>query len=182
MLPQSNRENPPVTRSGDPADLRPEMLPDLVPADGNRPYDMAKVIEELVDDGGYQEMYERRARNVICALARLDGQAVGIVAHQPQSPAGVLDIGAAARFVQMHPPRRTGLPAGVAQEHGGIIRHGAKLLYAYCSATVPRISLILRTVYAGACIVMDSQPIGAGLTCARPANAIAVMGAECPPT
>ncbi len=151
---------------------------------------MHKVIEELVDDGDYLEVHERWARNIICALARLDGQVVGIVANQPQTLAGVLDIEAsekAARFVQMcdafNIPIITlldvpGFLPGVDQEHSGIIRHGAKLLYAYCNATVPRISLILRKAYGGAYIVMDSQSIGADLTYAWPTNEIAVMGAE----
>jgi acetyl-CoA carboxylase carboxyltransferase component len=127
---------------------------------------------------------------VLCALARLDGHVVGLIANQPQSLAGVLDIGAsekAARFVQFcdsfNIPLVTlvdvpGFLPGVDQEHGGIIRHGAKLLYAYCNATVPRISLILRKAYGGAYIVMDSQSIGADLTLAWPTNEIAVMGAE----
>ncbi|WP_308429045.1 acyl-CoA carboxylase subunit beta, partial [Streptomyces brasiliensis] len=190
LLPQNNRENPPHGASADPADRRCEALLDLVPADGNRPYDMAKVIEEIVDDGEYLEVHERWARNVICALARLDGQAVGVVANQPQSLAGVLDIEAsekAARFVTMcdafNIPIVTlvdvpGFLPGVGQEHGGIIRRGAKLLYAYCNASVPRISLILRKAYGGAYIVMDSQSIGADLTFAWPTNEIAVMGAE----
>nr|WP_168533196.1 acyl-CoA carboxylase subunit beta [Streptomyces sp. RPA4-2]QIY67138.1 acyl-CoA carboxylase subunit beta [Streptomyces sp. RPA4-2] len=189
MLPQNNRENPPHTTAHDPAYCS-EILLDLVPADGNRPYDMTKVIEELVDDGDHLEVHERWARNIICALARLDGQVVGIVANQPQTLAGVLDIEAsekAARFVQMcdafNIPILTlldvpGFLPGVDQEHGGIIRHGAKLLYAYCNATVPRISLILRKAYGGAYIVMDSQSIGADLTYAWPTNEIAVMGAE----
>ncbi|WP_240634273.1 acyl-CoA carboxylase subunit beta [Streptomyces dengpaensis] len=190
MLPQNNRENPPRVGSEDPADRRSDVLLDLVPADGNRPYDMAKVIEELVDDGDYLEVHERWARNIICALARLDGQVVGIVANQPQTLAGVLDIKAsekAARFVQLCDafsiPLVTlldvpGFLPGVGQEHGGIIRHGAKLLYAYCNATVPRISLVLRKAYGGAYIVMDSQSIGADLAYAWPTNEIAVMGAE----
>ncbi|CAM5368315.1 Acetyl-coenzyme A carboxylase carboxyl transferase subunit alpha [Streptomyces fumanus] len=190
LLPQNNRENPPRVDSSDPVDRRSDVLLDLVPADGNRPYDMAKVIEEIVDDGEYLEVHERWARNIICALARLDGQVVGIVANQPQTLAGVLDIEAsekAARFVQMcdafNIPIVTfldvpGFLPGVDQEHGGIIRHGAKLLYAYCNATVPRISLILRKAYGGAYIVMDSQSIGADLTFAWPTNEIAVMGAE----
>ncbi|WP_457659309.1 acyl-CoA carboxylase epsilon subunit [Streptomyces anulatus] len=190
MLPSNNRENPPTVESDDPADRRGDVLLDLVPADGNRPYDMHKVIEELVDDGDYLEIHERWARNIICAMARLDGQVVGIVANQPQALAGVLDIEAsekAARFVQMcdafNIPIITlldvpGFLPGVDQEHGGIIRHGAKLLYAYCNATVPRISLILRKAYGGAYIVMDSQSIGADLTYAWPTNEIAVMGAE----
>ncbi|KOV69860.1 acyl-CoA carboxylase subunit beta, partial [Streptomyces sp. MMG1121] len=190
LLPQNNREAAPRVRSDDPADRRSDVLLSHVPADGNRPYDMAKVIEEVVDDGEYLEVHERWARNIICALARLDGRAVGIVANQPQTLAGVLDIEAsekAARFVQLcdafNIPIVTfldvpGFLPGVDQEHGGIIRHGAKLLYAYCNATVPRISLILRKAYGGAYIVMDSQSIGADLTYAWPTNEIAVMGAE----
>ncbi|MFJ9863597.1 acyl-CoA carboxylase subunit beta [Streptomyces sp. NPDC101165] len=189
-LPQNNREAPPVAATGDPAERRTESLLDLVPADGNRPYDMRRVIEEIVDNGEYLEIHERWSANVLCALARLDGHVVGLVANQPQSLAGVLDIGAsekAARFVQFcdafNIPLITlvdvpGFLPGVDQEHGGIIRHGAKLLYAYCNATVPRISLILRKAYGGAYIVMDSQSIGADLTLAWPTNEIAVMGAE----
>ncbi|HEX5598515.1 MAG TPA: acyl-CoA carboxylase subunit beta, partial [Micromonosporaceae bacterium] len=190
LLPANNRENPPAVACGDPADRRGEALVELVPADGNRPYDMRAVIEELVDDGEVLEVHERWAANIVCALARLDGQVVGIVANQPQVLAGVLDIAAsekAARFVQMcdafNIPLVTlldvpGFLPGVDQEHGGIIRHGAKLLYAYCNATVPRISVVLRKAYGGAYIVMDSQSIGADLTFAWPTNEIAVMGAE----
>ncbi|MQS07493.1 acyl-CoA carboxylase subunit beta [Streptomyces alkaliphilus] len=190
MLPQNNRENPPSTESADPVERRSETLLDLVPADGNRPYDMRAVLEELVDDGEFLEVHERWATNIICALSRMGGEVVGIVANQPQSLAGVLDIEAsekAARFVQMcdafNIPIVTlldvpGFLPGVDQEHGGIIRHGAKLLYAYCNATVPRISIVLRKAYGGAYIVMDSQSIGADLTYAWPTNEIAVMGAE----
>ncbi|GAB2930499.1 acyl-CoA carboxylase subunit beta [Streptomyces mayteni] len=190
LLPSNNRENPPASPTEDPADRSCDALVDLVPVDGNRPYDMRAVIEELVDDGEFLEVHERWATNIICALARFDGQAVGIVANQPQSLAGVLDISAsekAARFVQMcdafNIPIVTlldvpGFLPGVDQEHGGIIRHGAKLLYAYCNATVPRISLVLRKAYGGAYIVMDSQTIGADVTLAWPTNEIAVMGAE----
>ncbi|MER6416678.1 acyl-CoA carboxylase subunit beta [Streptomyces humidus] len=190
MLPQNNRENPPAVAPRDPVDRRCETLLDLVPSDGNRPYDMAGVIEEVVDDGEYLEVHERWARNIICALARLGGRAVGVVANQPRSLAGVLDIEAAekaARFVQFcdafNIPVVTlldvpGFLPGVAQEHGGIIRHGAKLLYAYCNATVPRVSVVLRKAYGGAYIVMDSQSIGADVTYAWPTNEIAVMGAE----
>ncbi|MCH6162805.1 acyl-CoA carboxylase subunit beta [Streptomyces marispadix] len=190
MLPSNNRENPPAEESTDPADRRGDVLLDLVPADGNRPYDMHKVIEELVDDGDLLEIHERWATNLIVCLARMDGQVVGIIANQPQSLAGVLDIEASekgARFVQMcdafNIPLVTlldvpGFLPGVDQEHGGIIRHGAKLLYAYCNATVPRISVVLRKAYGGAYIVMDSQSIGADLTFAWPTNEIAVMGAE----
>jgi acetyl-CoA carboxylase carboxyltransferase component len=175
MLPQNNRETPPVEMTEDPVD---------------RPYDMRKVIEELADEGQFMEIHERWATNVICALTRMDGQVVGIVANQPQSLAGVLNIHAsekAARFVQLcdafNIPLVTlldvpGFLPGVDQEHGGIIRHGAKLLYAYCNATVPRISLVLRKAYGGAYIVMDSRSVGADLAFAWPTNEIAVMGAE----
>ncbi|MER6250823.1 acyl-CoA carboxylase subunit beta [Streptomyces sp. NPDC001584] len=190
LLPQNNRETPPAAETGDPADRPVDALLDLVPADGNQAYDMRKVIEELVDEGEYLEIHERWATNIICALARMDGQAVAVVANQPASCAGVLDIHAsekAARFVQLcdafNIPIITlvdvpGFLPGVDQEHNGIIRHGAKLLYAYCNATVPRISLVLRKAYGGAYIVMDSQSIGADLTYAWPINEIAVMGAE----
>ncbi|MCX4693177.1 acyl-CoA carboxylase subunit beta [Streptomyces sp. NBC_01408] len=190
MLPQNNQEAPPANPGGDPADRRTDVLGELVPADGNRPYDMRRVIEEIVDDGEYLEIHELWATNVLCALTRIDGHVVGIVANQPQSLAGVLDIDAsdkAGRFVQLcdafNIPLVTlldvpGFLPGVDQEHGGIIRHGAKLLYAYCAATVPRVQLILRKAYGGAYIVMDSRSIGADLSFAWPTNEIAVMGAE----
>ncbi|WP_327067471.1 acyl-CoA carboxylase subunit beta [Kitasatospora sp. NBC_01250] len=190
LLPQNNREMPPATASEDPVERSNDTLLDLVPADGNRPYDMRKVIEEIVDHGEFLEIHERWATNVIVALARIDGHVTGIIANQPQSLAGVLDIHSsekAARFVQMcdafNIPLVTlldvpGFLPGVDQEHDGIIRHGAKLLYAYCNATVPRISLILRKAYGGAYIVMDSRSIGADLSYAWPTNEIAVMGAE----
>lgn len=190
LLPANNREQPPSYPCDDPPDRRSDSLADLVPADGRQPYDITRVIGELVDDGEFMEVHERWARNIVCALARLDGKVVGLVANQPQTLAGVLDIGAsekAARFVQMcdsfNIPLVTlldvpGFLPGVDQEHGGIIRHGAKLLYAYCDATVPRVSLVLRKAYGGAYIVMDSQSIGADLTYAWPTNEIAVMGAE----
>ncbi|ORT56564.1 acyl-CoA carboxylase subunit beta [Streptomyces sp. CB03238] len=190
LLPSNNREMPPAERSGDPADRRTDALADLVPADPSRAYDVRGVIEELVDDGEYFEVHEGWAKNVVCALARLDGHPVGIVANQPSVLAGVLDIHAsekAARFVStcdsFNIPLVTlvdvpGFMPGVDQEHDGIIRHGAKLLYAYCNATVPRISLVLRKAYGGAYIVMDSRSIGADLSYAWPTNEIAVMGAE----
>ncbi|MFI6689977.1 acyl-CoA carboxylase subunit beta [Streptomyces sp. NPDC050485] len=190
LLPQNNQEAPPAEYCGDPADRRCDELLDLVPADGNRPYDMRAVIGEIADDGQFMEVHERWATNIICALTRLDGHTVGVVANQPQSVAGVLDIHAsekAARFVRLcdafNIPLVTlidvpGFLPGVDQEHGGIIRHGAKLLYAYCDATVPRISLVLRKAYGGAYIVMDSRSVGADLAFAWPSNEIAVMGAE----
>ncbi|MGX1482099.1 acetyl-CoA carboxylase carboxyltransferase component [Streptomyces griseus] len=160
------------------------------PAEGSRPYDMREVIAELADDEEVLEVHERWAPNILCVLIRLAGEVVGVVANQPLSLAGVLDIKAsekAARFVQMcdtfNIPLVTlvdvpGFLPGVGQEHDGIIRHGAKLLYAYCDATVPRITVILRKAYGGAYIVMNSQSIGADLTFAWPTNEIAVMGAE----
>ncbi|WP_435973397.1 acyl-CoA carboxylase subunit beta [Streptomyces sp. Qhu_M48] len=190
MLPQNNRENPPVAHTSDPVDRPGDRLLDLVPADGNRSYDVREVIEELVDDGEHMEVHAAWAPNLVCALARLDGHVVGIVANQPAAMAGVLDIKASekgARFVQFcdafNIPIVTlvdvpGFLPGVDQEHEGIIRRGAKLLYAYCNATVPRISVVLRKAYGGAYIVMDSRSIGADISLAWPTNEIAVMGAE----
>ncbi|MEE1940383.1 acyl-CoA carboxylase subunit beta [Streptomyces sp. TRM 70361] len=190
LLPSNNRELPPAAPADDPADRRCDALLDLVPTDPNQSYDMRGVIEEIVDHGEYLEVHEGWATNVLCVLARLDGQVVGIVANQPSSLAGVLDIHAsekAARFVQMcdafNIPLVTlidvpGFLPGVGQEHGGVIRHGAKLLYAYCNATVPRMSVVLRKAYGGAYIVMDSRSIGTDLALAWPTNEIAVMGAE----
>jgi acetyl-CoA carboxylase carboxyltransferase component len=148
------------------------------------------VIEEIVDHGEYFEVHPTWAVNVVCVLSRIDGHVVGIVANQPIASAGVLDIKAsekAARFVSLcdafNIPLVTmldvpGFLPGVAQEHDGIIRHGAKLLYAYCNATVPRIQLILRKAYGGAYIVMDSRSVGSDLSFAWPTNEVAVMGAE----
>ena len=190
LLPSNNRELAPVVPTADPVDRRSEALLDLVPANGNQPYDMRKVITEIVDDGEYFEVHEHWATNVVCAFARIGGDVIGIVANQPAALAGVLDIAAsekAARFVTtcdaFNIPLVTlvdvpGFLPGVAQEHGGIIRHGAKLLYAYCNATVPRIQVILRKAYGGAYIVMDSRSIGTDLSLAWPINEIAVMGAE----
>jgi methylmalonyl-CoA decarboxylase subunit alpha len=190
LLPSNNREQPPALAPADPVGRRTDRLLDLVPADSRRSYDMRQVIEEIVDDGDFTEVHERWAENLICGLARLGGQVTGIVANQPAKLAGVLDIEASekgARFVAMcdafNIPLVTlvdvpGFLPGVDQEHGGIIRHGAKLLYAYCNATVPRISLVLRKAYGGAFIVMDSRSVGADLSYAWPTNEIAVMGAE----
>ena len=190
LLPSNNRELPPVVRTGDPIDRKTDALCGIVPAEPNRSYDIRAVLEEVLDDGEYFEVQPGWAANIVCALGRLDGGTVGIVANQPGHLAGVLDINAsqkAARFVQFcdafNIPLVTlvdvpGFLPGVDQEHNGIIRHGAKLLYAYCNATVPRIQLILRKAYGGAYIVMDSRSIGADLSLAWPSNEIAVMGAE----
>jgi acetyl-CoA carboxylase carboxyltransferase component len=190
LLPANNLEPPPAAGScGATDDVRPA-LADIVPAEPNKPYDMRSVIAELVDDGEYLEVHENWARNIVCALGRVDGEVVGIVGNQPLVFAGVLDIPAAqkaARFVRFCDafgiPLVTlvdvpGFLPGTEQEYGGIIRHGAKLLYAYCEATVPRIQVILRKAYGGAYIVMDSRSVGVDLSFAWPTNEIAVMGAE----
>jgi acetyl-CoA carboxylase carboxyltransferase component len=190
LLPSNNREMPPRVTSPDPPDRATDRLLDIVPAGSAQPYDMHDVIAEIVDVGEFFEVHAGWAVNVVCALARIDGHVTGIVANQPESMAGSLDIHGsekAARFVQtcdaFNIPLVSlvdvpGFLPGLAQEHGGIIRHGAKLLYAYCNATVPRVQLILRKAYGGAYIVMDSRSVGADLSYAWPTNEIAVMGAE----
>ncbi|MGW6056112.1 acyl-CoA carboxylase subunit beta [Streptomyces sp. NPDC055189] len=190
LLPSNNRHLPPVAPSADLPDRRTDELLDLVPGSSRQTYDVCTVIETIVDDGEFLEIHENWAPNVVCALARLDGHVVGIVANQPSVLAGVLDIAASekcARFVSIcdsfNIPLVTlvdvpGFLPGVAQEHSGIIRHGAKLLYAYGNASVPRVSLVLRKAYGGAYIVMDSRSLGADLSFAWPTNEIAVMGAE----
>nr|WP_244515551.1 acyl-CoA carboxylase subunit beta [Actinopolyspora xinjiangensis] len=190
LLPSNNRELPPTVTVEDPPDRPCGGLEEKVPVDGNKPYDMREVIEEVVDHGDYLEVHERWAPNVLCVFARIAGEVVGVVANQPNHLAGVLDVSAsekAARFVQtcdaFNIPLVTlldvpGFLPGVDQEHGGIIRHGAKLLYAYCNATVPRIQLVVRKAYGGAYIVMDSRSIGCDLSYAWPTNEIAVMGAQ----
>lgn len=190
LLPSNNCELPPAHPADDPVDRHTDRLIDLVPADPRQPYDMRSVLTEIVDHGDLFEVHEHWATNVICALVRLGGRVTGIVANQPTTLAGAVDIDAAqkaARFVRacdsFNIPLVTvvdvpGFLPGVYQEHDGIIRHGAKLLYAYCDATVPRVQLILRKAYGGAYIVMDSQAIGADLSLAWPTNEIAVMGAE----
>jgi acetyl-CoA carboxylase carboxyltransferase component len=190
FLPGNNQEEPPAVPSADPPDRDCAALLDLVPAEPTRSYDVRQVVAEIVDDGEYLEVHAGWARNVVCALTRLGGQAVGVVANQPAVLAGVLDIDAAekaARFVRtcdaFNIPLVTlvdvpGFLPGSEQEHAGIIRRGAKLLYAYCDATVPRIQVILRKAYGGAYIVMDSKSIGADLSFAWPSNEVAVMGAD----
>jgi acetyl-CoA carboxylase carboxyltransferase component len=190
MLPGNNLEPVPSLPSrGADSDTRPR-LASLVPAEPNQAYDIRLVIAELVDDGDFLELHESWAPNVVCALARLDGAVVGVVGNQPLALAGVLDASAAqkaARFVRFcdafNIPLVTlvdvpGFLPGTEQERAGIIRHGAKLLYAYCEATVPRIQVILRKAYGGAYIVMDSRSIGTDLSLAWPTNEIAVMGAD----
>jgi acetyl-CoA carboxylase carboxyltransferase component len=190
LLPDNNRELPPAVATADPPGRRCDALSDIVPREPNKPYDMRDVVAEIVDDGDFLEVAEGFAGNVVCALARLDGHVTGVVANQPMVLGGALDIAAAekaARFVRtcdaFNIPLLTlvdvpGFLPGVDQERGGIIRHGAKLLYAYCEATVPRIQVIVRKAYGGAYIVMDSRSIGADLSYAWPGNEIAVMGAQ----
>ena len=190
LLPDNNHEFAPVVPSADPPDRPCPGLLDIVPADPRKPYDMLQVVAEIADDGEFMELHADWARNIVCALTRIGGQTAGIVANQPLVRAGVLDIEAsqkAARFVALcdgfNIPLVTlvdvpGFLPGVSQEHHGIIRHGARLLYAYCDATVPRVQVILRKAYGGAYIVMDSRSIGADLSFAWPGNEIAVMGAE----
>ncbi|MFC8934047.1 acyl-CoA carboxylase subunit beta [Rhodococcus sp. NPDC057135] len=190
MLPQNNRERSPRVPSGDSPHRTSERLAELVPDSGSVPYDIRAVLSEIVDNGEFMEIHEQWAANIVVALGRMDGHVVGFVANQPQVLAGALNIDAsekAARFVQMcdafNIPLVTlvdvpGFLPGVDQEHGGIIRRGAKLLYAYCNATVPRVSVVLRKAYGGAYIVMDSRSVGADVALAWPSNEIAVMGAE----
>jgi acetyl-CoA carboxylase carboxyltransferase component len=190
FLPSNNNEVPPNVAPTDDPDRACPGLADLVPTEGNRAYDVRKVIAEIVDDGEMLEIQSGWAGNIVCCLARLDGHPIGIVANQPMVLAGAIDINAsekAARFVRtcdtFNIPLVSlvdvpGFLPGVGQEHSGIIRHGAKLLYAYCEATVPRISVILRKAYGGAYIVMESRGIGADLCFVWPGNEVAVMGAE----
>ncbi len=190
FLPSNNMEEPPRIMSGDPADRSCESLRDLLPVSSNQPYDMKKVIAAVVDNGDYLEVHANYAQQVTCGFARVDGHTVGIVGNQPAVLAGVLDIASsekAARFVRtcdaFNVPIITfvdvpGFMPGVDQEYGGIIRHGAKLLYAFCEATVPRISVITRKAYGGAYVVMNSKSIGADLVFAWPTAELAVMGSS----
>ncbi len=189
-LPSNNMEEPPRIMSGDPADRSCDGLRDLLPTSSNQPYDMKKVIAAVVDDGDYLEVHATYAQQVTCGFARVDGHTIGVVGNQPAVLAGVLDIASsekAARFVRtcdaFNVPIVTfvdvpGFMPGVDQEYGGIIRHGAKLLYAFCEATVPRISVITRKAYGGAYVVMNSKSIGADLVYAWPTAELAVMGSS----
>jgi propionyl-CoA carboxylase beta chain len=190
FLPSNNLELPPrVQPTDDPLREDPE-LDTIVPDSPNKPYDMRNVVRLIVDDGEFLEVHEHFATNIICGLARLDGFPVGIVGNQPASLAGVLDIAAsekAARFVRtcdaFNIPILTfcdvpGFLPGTAQEWGGIIRHGAKLLYAYAEATVPKITVITRKAYGGAYDVMASKHLGADFNFAWPQAEVAVMGPE----
>ena len=190
FLPSNNLEEPPPVVSGDDPERATLELVDLMPPSPNLPYDMKKVIAAVVDDGDYLEIHAHWAMSITCGYARIDGRVVGIVGNQPAVLAGVLDIDSsekAARFVRtcdaFNIPLVTfvdvpGFMPGTDQEYGGIIRHGAKLLYAYCEATVPRIQIITRKAYGGAYVVMNSKSIGADLAFAWPSAELAVMGPQ----
>jgi propionyl-CoA carboxylase beta chain len=190
FLPSSNREKAPIRESFDDS-LRDEpSLDTLIPANPNKPYDMKELILKIVDEEDFFEISSEWAKNIICGFARMDGQSVGIVANQPQVLAGVLDIDAsrkAARFVRFcdafNIPIVTlvdvpGFMPGTKQEYGGLIKHGAKLLFAYTEATVPKVTLITRKAYGGAYDVMSSKHLRGDVNYAWPTAEIAVMGAK----
>ncbi|MBA3302497.1 MAG: acyl-CoA carboxylase subunit beta [Acidimicrobiia bacterium] len=188
FLPSNNLEEPPWFAPEDDPERRCPELVDIMPDSPNKPYDMVKVIEVVLDDGDFMEYAHHWARSIVCGFGRLDGHVVGVVGNQPQVLAGVLDIESsekAARFVRtcdaFNIPIVTfvdvpGFLPGVDQEYGGIIRHGAKLLYAYCESTVPRIQVITRKAYGGAYVVMNAKSVGADLALAWPSAELAVMG------
>jgi propionyl-CoA carboxylase beta chain len=189
-LPQNNRDDPPRRQCTDPADRQAPQLDSLIPAESDRPYDIKDVILRVVDDGEFFEVHEHFAKNIVVGFARLDGRPIGIVANQPAYLAGCLDINASdkgARFVRFcdcfNIPLITledvpGFLPGTDQEFGGIIRHGAKLLYAFAEATVTKITVITRKAYGGAYCVMGSKHIRTDMNFAYPSAEIAVMGPE----
>jgi propionyl-CoA carboxylase beta chain len=188
FIPQNNLDTPPRRTTSDPKDRRDEALLDVVPDHPNKPYDIHDVIKRVVDDGEFYEIHRDYAQNIVCGFAHIGSHSVGVVANQPAVLAGVLDINASvkgARFVRFcdafNVPIVTfedvpGFLPGLAQEHGGIIRHGAKLLYAYCEATVPKLTVITRKAYGGAYDVMSSKHIRGDFNVAWPTAEIAVMG------
>jgi propionyl-CoA carboxylase beta chain len=188
FLPSNNLDGPPFRAASDPFDRRDEALLEVVPDNPNKPYDMHDVIRRVVDDGEFFEVHRDYAGNLLVGFARLGGRSVGVVANQPSVLAGVLDIAASlkgARFIRFcdafNIPLVTfedvpGFLPGVAQEHGGIIKHGAKLLYAYCEATVPKLTVITRKAYGGAYDVMSSKHVRGDFNVAWPGAEIAVMG------
>jgi len=190
FVPQNNMEEPPLVRPTDDPLRADETLDTLVPDVPTKPYDMKEIIHRVVDDNDFFEVHEHYAQNIIVGFARLNGRVIGIIAQQPIVLAGVLDINASnkgARFVRFcdcfNIPIITfedvpGFLPGVGQEHGGIIKHGAKLLYAYCEATVPKITVITRKAYGGAYDVMSSKHIRGDLNYAWPTSEIAVMGPD----
>lgn len=190
FIPDNNMEDPPFKETSDPIDRSNEELNFVVPDDPNQPYDIRKIIKDVLDDNYFFEVHEHFAKNIVVGFGRLGGKSVGIIANQPDHLAGVLDINSSdkgARFVRFcdafNIPLITledvpGFLPGVSQEHGGIIRHGAKLLYAFSEATVPKITIIVRKAYGGAYCVMASKHIRADINYAYPTAEIAVMGPE----
>lgn len=190
FLPQNNMEDPPYLETADDPQRRDEKLRQVVPADSNKPYDIRDVIHSNLDDNYFFEIQEHWAQNIVIGLGRLDGRPVGLIANQPAVMAGVLDINASikgARFVRFCDCFNIpiiiyedvpGFMPGTLQEHGGIIKHGAKLIYAFAESTVPRITLITRKAYGGAYIVMSSKHLRGDINIAFPNAEIAVMGAE----
>jgi len=190
FLPSNNAEDPPVYPTDDDPNRTSEDLLTIVPGEPNRPYDVREVIYRIVDDGDFMEVHERWAPNIVVGFARMNGRTVGVVATQPLHLAGSLDINAsrkAARFVRFcdcfNIPLVTlvdvpGYLPGVSQEYGGIITHGAKLLYAYSEATVPKVSVILRKAYGGAYLVMSSKHLRGDINFAWPTAEVAVMGPD----
>lgn len=190
FMPSNNHEDPPARPALDPIDREVPALDAVVPLESNRPYDIKKIINGVVDDGHFVEVHRDYAKNIVVGFARMEGRAIGVVANQPAHLAGCLDIDAsvkAARFVRFcdcfNIPLVTfvdvpGFLPGTAQEYGGIIKHGAKLLYAFAEATVPKVTVITRKAYGGAYDVMASKHIRADINLAYPAAEIAVMGPE----
>jgi propionyl-CoA carboxylase beta chain len=190
FIPQNNLEDPPYVPTDDPADRVEPALRTLVPDNPNKPYDIKELISLVADDGNFFEIQPLNAKNIVIGFARFGGRSVGVVANQPAHLAGVLDIDASkkgGRFVRFcdafNIPIVTfvdvpGFLPGVAQEHGGIIKHGAKLLYAFCEATVPRVTIITRKAYGGAYVVMSSKHTRADISLAYPTSEFAVMGVD----
>ena len=190
FLPSNNKDRPPVWPTEDPGDRFEMSLDTVVPSDPNKPYDMHEVITKVADEGEFFELQVSYAKNIIIGFVRIEGSSVGIVANQPMVLAGCLDIDAsckAARFIRFcdafNIPIFTlvdvpGFMPGTSQEYGGIIKHGAKLLYAYAECTVPKVTLITRKAYGGAYDVMSSKHLRGDVNLAWPTSEIAVMGAK----
>ena len=188
FLPSNNMEDAPVVATGDDPDRQDESLNTVIPDNPNAPYDMKDVIRSIVDNGEFYEVHEHFAKNIICCFARFDGRTVGIIANEPNVMAGCLDVDASdksARFIRFCDAFNIplinlvdvpGFLPGVNQEHNGIIRHGAKMLYAYSEATVPKITVITRKAYGGSYIAMCCHELGADQVMAWPTSEIAVMG------
>jgi len=189
-MPQNNCEDAPFIETNDPLDRQDERLNAIIPENPNQPYDIKEVINSVIDEGTFLEVHEEFAQNIVVGFARLGGRSIGIIANQPAVMAGVLDINSSAkgaRFIRFcdcfNIPLLTfedvpGFMPGTDQEHGGIIKNGAKLLYAYCEATVPKITVITRKAYGGAYDVMNSKHVRGDMNYAWPSAEIAVMGAK----